>query len=166
VVAVLKRPQTVSSPIDREAGAVVVLDAIADPGNAGTILRTAAAVGCAAVLAAQGSVDLFAPKVVRAGMGAHFRLHLRQPVLYEDLRSILPGRTIMACDMDGRQSIFDLQFPATFALVVGNEAHGLSHTVRSSVDLTVRIPMAPGVESLNAAVAAAVVLYEALGRSL
>jgi RNA methyltransferase, TrmH family len=165
VVAVLRRPDAGAGNV-ATGRAVVVLDAIGDPGNAGTIMRTAAAAGCGAVLAAPDTVDLFAPKVVRAGMGAHFRLAVRQPVDYAELRSALPGYTVIACEMHGARSIYQMSWPHRMALIVGSEAHGLGVDAQQIADETVRIPMAEGVESLNAAVAAAVVLYEALGRSL
>jgi TrmH family RNA methyltransferase len=165
VVAVLRRPVANQADVATGRG-VVVLDGIGDPGNAGTIMRTAAAVACGAVLAAPGTVDLYAPKVVRAGMGAHFRLAICQPVAYADMKKVLPGYTTVALDMLGARSIYDVPWPKRLALIVGSEAHGLSEDALSMVDETVRIPMATGVESLNAAVAAAVVLYEALGRSI
>jgi TrmH family RNA methyltransferase len=141
----------------------LILDGISDPGNAGTILRTAAAAGVGYVAAISGSVDLLSPKVVRAGMGAHFRLPLYQHVSWEEIGRSLPGVPLIATDAQAHQTIYDFRWPKPAALAIGSEAHGLSPLGRLLPRYHVRVPMMRGVESLNAAVAASIVIYSALG---
>jgi TrmH family RNA methyltransferase len=165
IVAVLKRPP--EPDIDQLRGARfgVVLDRVSDPGNVGTILRTAAAVGADYVTAAPGTVDLYSPKSVRAGMGAHFRLAVFSAE-WSRLTDVLRGVTVVSCDSHADRSIYEAEWPFPLALVVGSEAHGLSEEAASISKDAVRIPMAPGVESLNASVAAGIVMYQALGRGI
>jgi TrmH family RNA methyltransferase len=163
VVAALKLPA--QSPLaSHTAGRLgIILDRLADPGNAGTILRTAAAAGADYVVTTPGTVDLFAPKVVRAGMGAHFRLPLYESVSWDSIDRELDGVALVVGESDGGASVFDLTWPRPAALVVGSEAHGLSEDARRRADARVYIPMRPGVESLNASVAASIIMYLALG---
>lgn len=163
VIAALRLPEqgALASHAGQPFG--LVLDGLVDPGNAGTILRTASAAGVDYVVATAGSVDLFAPKVVRAGMGAHFRLALHNRVTWSDVRSSLPESNFVAMDPLADDSIYAFSWPQPLALVVGSEAHGLSREAAGSVDFRVRIPMRRGTESLNAAVAASVVMYHVLG---
>lgn len=166
IVVVLRRPvdsridDVVSSPFG------VVLDGLGDPGNVGTIMRTAAATGPGYVVATPGTVDLYSPKVVRAGMGAHFGLRIVQDVGWDEIRNKFREISLIACDMSATNSVYDMSWPCPMALVVGSEAHGLSKEARDVVQSAVRIPMRPGVESLNASVAAAIVIYEARGRRI
>lgn len=166
VVVVLRRQDSILLAPGADAHFGVILDAISDPGNAGVIVRTAAAVGADFVAALPGSVDLFAPKVVRAAMGAHFRVQLYPAIRWEQLEAALPDTELWAIDVHASLSIFEAQWPERIALVVGNEAHGLSDETRRAVDRRVRVPMRAGVESLNAAVAAAITMYVALGPSM
>ena len=163
VLAVLRRPES-----DRLAGHAgdrlgLILDCLADPGNVGAILRTAAAAGVDYAVSLPGTVDLFAPKVVRAGMGAHFRLPLYPDISWQELAVALPDVPMIAIDAGGSDLVQDVSWPAQMSLVVGNEAHGLSTEAQERVTLRVRIPMRSGVESLNAAVAASIVIYVASG---
>lgn len=140
---------------------LLALDAIRDPGNAGTILRTAAAAGVEGVLLLPGTVDLFNPKVIRAGMGAHFRLPLL-PVDWQVFARQYANWSVVAADANPPTAIpyhqADWQPPTI--LIVGNEAHGISQTAHQYTRQSVYIPMAAGVESLNASIAAAVILFE------
>jgi TrmH family RNA methyltransferase len=144
----------------------VILDRLSDPGNAGTILRTADAAGVDFVVTLPDSVDLFAPKVVRAGMGAHFRLPVYPGIPWSELDAQLRDISLIALDARGDRSLYDFTWPQMTGLVVGSEAHGLSPDSEARVAHCVRIPMKGGVESLNAAVAASIVLYAALGPSI
>jgi RNA methyltransferase, TrmH family len=166
VVAVLKRPDPLdlSSVVQRPFG--VILDSLSDPGNVGTIIRTAAAAGVDYILATSGTVDLYAPKVVRAGMGGHFRVPLADSLNWNGLRQQISGITLIACDISARRSVYEMSWPTPAALVIGSEARGLSEEAISVVETGIRIPMRPGVESLNASVAAAIVIYAALGQSI
>lgn len=166
VVAVLRHPEmgNLRECVDERFG--VILDGVADPGNSGTILRTAAAAGAAYVVSTPGSADLFAPKVVRAGMGAHFRLRLFDAVPWDRIRRDLEGVVLVATDVEGGTSVYQVTWPERAALIAGGEAAGMSREGRDLVDMRVHIPMVPGVESLNVSVATGIILYEALGRSI
>jgi TrmH family RNA methyltransferase len=140
----------------------LILDRLADPGNAGTILRTAAAAGAGYVVTTSGTVDLFAPKVVRAGMGAHFRLPLYDDISWDVIDGELTGVQLVVAEIEGSVSVFEYAWPEVAALVVGSEAHGLSDEAKARTTAAVSIPMQPGVESLNASVAASIIMYLAL----
>ena len=142
-----------------ERGLLVVLDGLRDPGNVGTILRTAWAAGVAGVLATRGTADPYAPKVVRAGMGAHFHVPLRTGLDLPDLAELLAGAEILLADEQGRP-YWEVPWLAVRALIIGGEARG-SEIAASLAGGRVTVPMAPGVESLNAAIAAAVLMFEA-----
>jgi TrmH family RNA methyltransferase len=160
-LAVLKLP--VMPPLDaqREAPFGIVLDTVSDPGNAGTIARTASAVGADYLVSTLTSVDLFGPKVVRAGMGAHFKLPLYSGVTWEDLRSCLSDTSFVAASTDGEHALYQFEWPERSVLVVGSEARGLSPQAGAAIDARVRIPMKAGVESLNVAIAAGILMYAA-----
>lgn len=139
---------------------ILVLDAIADPGNLGTMLRTAAAAGVDAVLLTPGCADAYNPKALRAGMGAHFRV----PVLetpWPRLEVALRGLHIRLADMSGDASYDRADWTRPWALIIGSEAHGASLQAEELAAERVYIPMAERTESLNAAVACGVLLFEA-----
>jgi TrmH family RNA methyltransferase len=138
---------------------LLVLDAVQDPGNAGTMLRTAAALGASATLAAPGTVDLWNAKVVRSAMGALFH-YPALPVTWEALDSLLSsnGIPLWGADVTG-QPIETIAPPTSVALVVGNEGAGLSTEARSRCARLVGISLAPEIESLNVAVAAGILLH-------
>jgi TrmH family RNA methyltransferase len=150
-------------PLPEKLDFVLVLDQMRDPGNLGTILRTATAAGAQAVLLSPGSVDPFSPKVVRSGMGAHFRLPVLQ-LRWEEIRSVLmkAGLQIYLAEATAIEGYDQVDFRKPFALIVGGEAAGAGSEARRLPALSVTIPMPGGTESLNAAVAAAVLLYEAV----
>lgn len=139
---------------------LLVLDAIQDPGNAGTIVRTAAALGATATFALPGTVDLWNAKVVRSGMGAHFH-HPCLSVTWDELDTFRRehGVAIWAADASGG-SMTGLDAPERLALVVGNEGGGLSSLSRTRADRLVALPISAAVESLNVAVATGILLYE------
>ncbi len=139
---------------------LVVADGWQDPGNLGTLIRTAAAAGTDALVLTPGTVDPFNPKVLRAGMGGHFRLPLLWTT-WDRLPEQFPDLTVVVADAAGDvpYDLFDWSQPTL--LVVGGEAHGPHNRIRALSHTTVAIPLARGVESLNAAVAASVLLFEA-----
>ncbi len=156
LLAIAERP---ARPAPTAPTAVLVLDGIADPGNVGTLLRTAAAAGLDAVYLAPGTADVFSPKVVRAGMGAHFRL----PVL--DLAWASPppelaGLRLLVADVDQGPAYDGVDWRAPVGLIVGAEAAGPSAAARAAASSAVHIPMPGGAESLNAAVAGSVIVFE------
>jgi len=139
---------------------LLVLDAVQDPGNVGTILRTAAAFGVSATFSLPGTVDLWNAKVVRSGMGAHFH-HPCLSGTWDELDTFRRDRSVdvWAADAAG-DTISDVAAPARLALIVGNEGAGLSPDSRTRADRLVALPIAAAVESLNVAVAAGILLYE------
>jgi TrmH family RNA methyltransferase len=141
---------------------VLVADAVRDPGNLGTLLRTAEAAGFDAVFLAPGTTDAFAPKVVRAGMGAHFRLPLYE-ISWEEIKTQVAayGWNVYLADMNGR-SCWEAEFRAPLALIIGGEADGATQAARGMAAQTVSIPMQGRTESLNAAVAGGVLMFEVL----
>jgi RNA methyltransferase, TrmH family len=141
----------------------LALEQIQDPGNLGTMIRTADAVGATGVFIGLGSVDLYNPKVVRATMGSLFHL----PVFEVDLLNVLPalkerGIQVIGTSVQADQTVYDVDLTGNVVFVIGSEAHGLSEEMRMLVDTEVNLPMPGSAESLNAAVASAVILYEAV----
>ena len=157
ILAVLTHTQL---PIQNPLNFVLIPDQIRDPGNLGTLLRSAAAAGVQAVLLPPETTDAFAPKVVRSGMGAHFRLAIRS-MNWEEIWQV--GKSaelqIYLADMDG-QSCWETDLRRPLALLVGGEAEGASEEARKLADQTISIPMVGRVESLNAGVAGSVLMFE------
>jgi TrmH family RNA methyltransferase len=146
-------------PLPTELSLAVVVDGLADPGNLGTLLRTSLAAGVEAVFLCSGTVDAYNPKVVRGGMGAHFRLPIQSASPEEVLRR-LSGLAIWTAEPQAGLAYDRLDGRRPLALVIGGEARGPSEIWRGKATGTISIPTAGEVESLNAAVAAAVILFE------
>lgn len=141
-------------------GLLLILDTIRDPGNLGTILRSAESAGVGQVLLAPGTVDLYNPKVVRGAMGAHFRL----PVFSHDWPDIVQqasGRAVWLADAAGETAYDAVDWTRPSALIVGAEASGAGEEAAQMATGRVSIPMTGGAESLNAAMATTVILFEA-----
>lgn len=141
---------------------VLVLDGIADPGNAGTLLRSALGAGVSTVLSTRGTVDLFSPKVVRSGMGAHFRLKLGTDLAWSELEAILgKSRPTVVAEARSGDPYYSLDWTVPATLVIGSEIHGPALEGMSLPATRVAIPLDPWVESLNAGVAGSIILFEA-----
>jgi TrmH family RNA methyltransferase len=145
-------------PIPKSPNFILIPDSIRDPGNLGTLLRTANAAGVQALLIPPETTDAFAPKVVRAGMGAHFRLPIHL-MSWDEIHEQTKGLHIFIADMVG-QSCWETDFHQPLALIVGGEAEGASEQARKLANAFVKIPMAGETESLNAAVAGSVLMFE------
>lgn len=145
-------------PIPEEPNFILIPDEIHDPGNLGTLLRSAAATGVQAVLLPPDTTDAFAPKVLRAGMGAHFRLPIHS-LTWEDIKAQTNGLEIYLADMDG-QACWTTDLRKPLALIIGSEAEGASDEARRLATQKICIPMAGKVESLNAGVAGSVLMFE------
>ena len=159
VVALARWPQVEPG----RPGLILVLDAIQDPGNLGTLLRSAEAVGVAEVLCGTGTADAYSSKVVRAAMGAHFRLAMEQDLAWEAVGERLTTVDhVYAAEAEATMPYFAADWRQPSALIIGNEAHGLSEAARSLATRPIGIPMRGRAESLNAAVAGSVILFEAL----
>lgn len=165
ILAVGELPEWYRNPTDHlpaKAMCVIALDGIRDPGNLGTILRTAAWFGASAVVASPDSVDCFNPKVVQSSMGTIFRL----PVLYVNLGDCFDrlGLPVYGLDLQG-ENLFTGGF-GEGVYVVGSESHGLRKKARDLCSTFVTIPGEQGAESLNAAVSASIVLAELYRRGI
>ncbi len=150
-----------SLPLPSPLDLAVVADGLSDPGNLGSLLRTAAAAAVQAVFLTEGTVDPYNPKVVRGGMGAHFRLCIRF-VTGEELRPHLEGLRLWRAEPGQGVPYHQVDWREPSALIIGGEARGPGPGLRTLAPHPVQIPMPGGMESLNAAVAAAVILFEAL----
>ncbi len=137
----------------------LLLEGIQDPGNMGSMLRTARAAGFARIYLSPGCADAWSPKCLRGGMGAHFGLCIEEGADLNDVLRDFPGVSV-ACDVHAEQSVFNLPLPYPLAVVVGAEGAGLSAALLNATTQRCRIPMGGQVESLNVGVAAAIVMYE------
>ncbi len=157
ILAVLEFTQL---PIPNVPNFILILDQIRDPGNLGTLLRSAAATGVQAVLLPPETTDAFAPKVVRSGMGAHFRLPIRS-MPWEEIKQVgkSANMQIYLADMDGI-SCWETDLRQPLALIVGGEAEGASMEARKLANQQISIPMSGMTESLNAGVAGSVLMFE------
>ncbi len=158
ILALIEPPQaTVSAEQSRFA---LLLEEIQDPGNVGSMIRSAAAAGCDAVFLSGGCADAWSPRVLRAGMGGHFALSIRES---EDLIAVASSfrGTVYAAALGAATSLYDCKLTGNVAFAIGNEGAGLSSALLQAAQ-TFTIPMPGRAESLNAAAAAAVCLFEAV----
>ena len=138
---------------------LLLLDGVQDPGNVGTIIRTAAALGASATIGLPGTVDVWNAKVVRSAMGAHFH-HPAFHASWEDVASFLQRTSTPLWAADAGGDPVPAEAPSRLALVVGNEGAGISAPVRAAAERVVSLPITKTVESLNVAVAAGILLHE------
>ena len=165
ILFVVKTP--LESPRDfADISRALILDGISEPGNMGTIIRTADAFGFRTIILANDCVDVYNPKVVRASMGGIFRASFVKAddisLTMNELKSA--GFQLVATALDNAQDVTEFKFNKKCALIIGSEASGVSNELLKECDATVKIPMANDAESLNAAVAAGIVMY--VGRDL
>jgi len=140
---------------------VMFLDAVSDPGNLGTILRSAEAMGAAGVVLGSGSVDAFNPKVVRASAGALFHVPVVESVTLTEVKAL--GYRVLATsshEQAGARSLGDTDLGGAVCVVLGSEAHGVDSTHGASIDGWIRVDHAGRAESLNVAMAATIISYE------
>lgn len=167
-----KTPQGVAAVIALEVPEasgphLVALDGVQDPGNVGTIIRTADAAGFDGVLLSPDCADLFSPKVLRSTMGSIFRLGFSFPSSLPDALSLLKndGYSVLSSQLDGEPFYDRKNVSGSFVLIIGNEGNGVSDPVRSVATHRLCLPMRGGAESLNASVAAGIMMYD-LTRSI
>ncbi len=139
----------------------LLLENIQDPGNLGSMLRSAAAAGCDAVFLSEGCADAWSPKVLRAGMGGHFALSIHESMDLPAVAAAFQGE-IFAAAPGAKNKLYDCDLRGHIAFAIGNEGAGLSESLLAVVSQRITIPMPGRVESLNAAAAAAVCLFEAV----
>lgn len=147
-------------PLPPQPTLLLILDAVTNPGNLGTMLRSAAAAGADGVLLSPGCVDAYNPKVVRGGMGAHLRLPLHH-LTWDEIAPIVQGMSVWVATAVGEQMYTAVSWQTPSALIIGGEAHGLGEEAMRLANGRIAIPMHRQTESLNAAVAASVILFEA-----
>jgi TrmH family RNA methyltransferase len=149
-------------PIPESPNFILIPDSIRDPGNLGALLRSADAAGVQAVLIPPETTDAFAPKVLRAGMGAHFRLPMHT-MNWDEINQVSKSASlkVFLADMNG-QSCWETDFRPPLALIIGGEAEGASEPARKFANAFVKIPMAGNIESLNAAAAGSVLMFEVM----
>ena len=165
IMAIVEKPEL--SPdrfLDKGGGNFIVLDRLQDPGNIGTILRTADAAGYELAIVMKGTADVFSPKAVRAATGSLFRM----PVVFMDSVDELmeftraAGKKLVATCFDTDRYYYDENLKGNIALIIGNEGSGISRELIECSDLKIKIPMHGNIESLNASVAAGILMYEAV----
>lgn len=164
VAAVVRRPQTGLEVLPREAALVLLLVAVRDPGNAGTLVRSAVAAGADAVIFTTDSVDPFGPKTVRSSAGMLFHVPVITDVSLGDASQLLRSRGIkvVGAEAGAPQSHHELDLSGPVALALGNETHGLPSEGRALFDEVVSIEMPGPAESLNVGIAGSILLFEAV----
>ena len=161
ILAIIKQPNNANINYNEEM--IIILDNIQDPGNLGTIIRTADAAGLSQVLVTKNSVDVYNPKVIRSTMGAIFRINIIEIDNIQDLKN--NGFTVVSTSLQGNKSIYDIEYKKS-AIIIGNEANGVSKELLDASDIKAKIPMKGKAESLNASVAASIVMYEYVRQNL
>jgi len=137
---------------------LVYLDRVQDPGNVGTIIRTADAFGFDGIILSKGCADVYSPKVVRSTMGSLFHIPIYQDYGIEDIKNI--GNKIYSAVLDTNNFVSNMNIVSPFILVIGNEGSGISTEIRNITDEFVKINMEGNAESLNASIAAGILMYE------
>lgn len=162
-VAVVRMPKyDKTALLEKENGTWVALEDLRDPGNLGTILRTSEAAGVTGIILSGGSVDIYNPKVIRSTMGAIFRMpHFYAEDFLSELEGLKQGgATLYAAHLAGKQYYDEPTYEGKTVILIGNEAKGLSAEAAKEANCLVKIPMEGKAESLNAAVATALFVYE------
>lgn len=159
ILALIEIPQPTGTPADSRFA--LLLEDIQDPGNLGSMLRSAAAAGCDAVFLSPGCADAWSPRVLRAAMGGHFALDISEQQDLPSAAKAFPG-ALLATSLQATRSLYDCDLRANVAFMIGNEGAGLSDELLGLATHRITIPMPGKVESLNAAAATAICLFEAV----
>lgn len=162
MATVWTREYSLEAILNNPRAFLLLLEDIRDPGNLGTIIRTAEGAGITGIIVNKSCVDLYNPKVVRSTMGSIYRMPYYQTDNFEEVLRQVKGQgiEIFAAHLQGRSYDTEGSFTGKCAFLIGNEANGLSDEISQLADTLIRIPMEGKVESLNAAVAAAILMYE------
>lgn len=169
VFAIINKHEFDESDLDEIAGELknlIILDRLQDPGNLGTIIRTADAAGFSGIVAVKGTGDVYAPKVARAAAGSLFRV----PVIYVDTAKRAAellkkrGKKIIAALLDADRNYYDTHMAHDAVIVIGNESTGISEELMDISDEKIRIPMSGDVDSINAAIAAGILMYTSVAQ--
>jgi TrmH family RNA methyltransferase len=148
-------------PLPENPWLVLVVDRVRNPGNLGTILRSAEAAGASQVILTPATVDVYSPKVVRGAMGAHFYLPIATGVSWSEMAEALEDRQTLLAEVRGDKAYYEVDWTKPSALIVGSEAEGASQEAERLATERIVIPMQGKAESLNVAVAVSVILFEA-----
>jgi RNA methyltransferase, trmH family, group 3 len=167
ILAVIEKESKKEEEINYEEDIIMVLDGIQDPGNLGTILRTADSANLKQIIVSDKTADIYNPKVVRSTMGAIFRVKvIESNHLVETLKEIKKHKfKIVSTSLEDSKNIYEIDYEKK-AIVIGNEANGVSKEVQDISDEKIKIPMLGKTESLNASVAAGIVIYEYVRRKI
>src|SRR5450759_1282888 len=157
IIALIDLPQ----PAVGQSRFALLLEDIQDPGNLGSMLRSAAAAGCDAVFLSMGCADAWSPKVLRAAMGGHFALRIYERQDLQGVAQAFSG-TLLATSLQATRSLYDCDLRGNVAFLIGNEGAGLSADLLNLATQKISIPMSGKIESLNAAAATAICLFEAV----
>jgi len=162
IAAVVRLPHPTLEPVLEQNAFLLLLDQISDPGNMGTIWRTAWAFGVDGIMLSPGSVDPFNPKAVRASMGAIFHVPVFRNISCDEIAAIRRrGYKVLVSAPDADCRLAEIDFSGPAVLVIGSEAHGVSRGFCEMSDIQFKIPIITGVDSLNAGVACGIIIHEA-----
>jgi len=164
IMAVCEKKQISPENLIKDDGLLLLCENLADPGNVGTLIRTARAANAAGVILTKGSAELYSPKVIRACAGSLFHIPCAEDAdALSAVRYLKAGGFLLAAaHLNGGVSYYDADMTKACCILIGNEARGLSDELSSFAQLLVKIPMSGGIDSLNAAVAGSILLYEAV----
>ena len=158
ILAVVSKKENME--IDYSKDFILILDNIQDPGNLGTIIRTADSCNLGQIVVSKDTVDSYSPKVIRSTMGSSFRINVIEKDLKEAIEEIKShGYKVIVTSLQTDKSIYDVDYSKT-AIIIGNEANGVREDLLNKADLKVKIPMLGKTESLNASIAASIMMYE------
>jgi len=160
IVAVVKNKQRT---VDKKQGFYLLVDKVQDPGNLGTLIRTAHAAGALGVILTKGTVDVYNEKTLRATMGSIFYIPIiedKELIITKAL--ILDGFKLVASSLDTEDNFYDVDLKSKVIIAVGSEANGVSEEIIKICDYKVKVPMPGGAESLNVAIAGSIMIYEAV----
>ncbi|MDR1195049.1 MAG: RNA methyltransferase [Endomicrobium sp.] len=162
IIAVVEKKSYDCEKILKQNGFFVILEQIQDPGNLGTIIRSADAFGAKGVFVSKGSVDIYCDKTIRSTMGSFFHIPVIDEIDCIDIMKLMKKEKIktFAASLDAKTALNDIIFPEKSAVIIGNESNGLSFETQKNADELVKIEMQGSAESLNAASAAAIIMYK------
>ncbi|MCA6085344.1 TrmH family RNA methyltransferase [Candidatus Endomicrobiellum agilis] len=168
IMAIVEKKHYSIEEVTKNSGLFIILENIQDPGNLGTIIRSADAFGVKAVFVSEGSADIYSDKTVRAATGSIFHLPIIDNIDIENTLNLMKKEkiSVFAASLKGKKYLNDIKFPNKSAFIIGNEANGLKSSTETLADILVKIYMLGNAESLNAAVAASLIMYEAAKKQI
>ncbi len=165
IIGIVGKPEfNLNDVLDKRDLRIIILDEVSDPGNLGTIIRTADACNYDAVLLSKGCVDVYNGKSVRAAMGSLFHLPIIQNIEIKETVELLKKNsvTVYGTHVHNGEACYDIVYDGRFGIIIGNESTGLSKESLDSIENMIRIPMPGKAESLNASVASSIIMYESI----